>query len=428
MNRKRRNSPWIWIPALFATEAIASAMVTYVALLMFVQLGASFAKAALMAALLMLPSVLKLFLGWKQKFNPYLKSMLIGVNLLLFAAFCLTAFVVDYVFSNIFVVFSATFLLALINAVNEKYIAVYYNNVLDKRAQSLLENYKFVATQVAFILTYGILIIFVGFHEIFFRNIHLAWSMEFFIVAGVILILLPFIVLTMQRPKRKSEVHDVHVYSRMNNAKIRSRNIRFLLIVCILLLPQSLLLYTRVFYLMTPASKGGLDCTLQEVGFAQGTIGVIAFMAGTFIGQHLLRRFGNIKMFWTMILPLLISPLFYLMMVLNGRPSDFLYICLMTFASQICFGFGLNICVIFIKRTTDIFDENILSLVHVPLVVMAMFVPAALSGYLLEIMQFKNFFILNVTVSLLSVCLILMNKRFIQRHILNYRKIRLNTA
>ncbi|MGM9687047.1 MAG: hypothetical protein ACI3YI_12630, partial [Bacteroidaceae bacterium] len=154
MNRKRRNSPWIWIPALFATEAIASAMVTYVALLMFVQLGASFAKAALMAALLMLPSVLKLFLGWKQKYNPYLKSMLIGVNLLLFAAFCLTAFVVDYVFSNIFVVFSATFLLALINAVNEKYIAVYYNNVLDKRAQSLIENYKFVATQVAFILTY----------------------------------------------------------------------------------------------------------------------------------------------------------------------------------------------------------------------------------------------------------------------------------
>ena len=230
MNRKRHNSPWIWIPALFATEAIASAMVTYVALLMFVQLGASFAKAALMAALLMLPSVLKLFLGWKQKYNPYLKSMLIGVNLLLFAAFCLTAFVVDYVFSNIFVVFSATFLLALINAVNEKYIAVYHNNVLDKRAQSLLENYKFVATQVAFILTYGILIIFVGFHEIFFRNIHLAWSMEFFIVAGVILILLPFIVLTMQRPKRKSEVHDVHVYSRMNNAKIRSRNIRFLLI------------------------------------------------------------------------------------------------------------------------------------------------------------------------------------------------------
>ena len=77
MNRKRHNSPWIWIPALFATEAIASAMVTYVALLMFVQLGASFAKAALMAALLMLPSVLKLFLGWKQKYNPYLKSMLI---------------------------------------------------------------------------------------------------------------------------------------------------------------------------------------------------------------------------------------------------------------------------------------------------------------------------------------------------------------
>ena len=125
-------------------------------------------------------------------------------------------------------------------------------------------------------------------------------------------------------------------------------------------------------------------------------------------------------MFWSMILPLLFSPIFYLMTNLALSSPTFLDICLMTLGSQLCFGFGLNICVFIIKKTTDVFDDNILSLVHVPLVVIAMALPIAFSGMILELLGFRSFFILDVLLSCVSLSVILLNRKFINRHILSH--------
>ena len=419
--KSKGNSPWLWIPTLFATEAIVSATVTYVVLLMFIQLGVSYSKATVFAAVLMLPSIGKVFIKWNEKWNPYIKTILICIHTLLFIAFALSAFLINSRNTSIYTIFAATFAIAVINAVNEKVVAVYYNMAANKQVQNLMGNYKFVATQVAFIITYGVLIIFVGLHEIFFRNFYLAWSMEYYFVAGVLLILLIFNVILLQKinvePKAKQRIESITPQKKI----IKSRNLLFIIFTGALLLPQSLLFCTRVFFLMAPESKGGLGCTLQDVGFAQGTIGVIAFMVGTFVGQHLIRRYGNKRMFWSMILPLLFSPVFYMITKVSIVNPTFLDICLMTVGSQLCFGFGLNICVLIIKQTTDVFDDNILSLLHVPLVVITMALPIALSGVLLEHVDFKYFFIFDVALSCISLIVILVNRKFINRHILTLR-------
>lgn len=411
---KKRNSPWVWIPSLFATEAIVSATITYVALLMFVQLGASYSKAAFLSAALMIPSVIKPYIHIKPKYAKYLKSTIVFLQMMLFIAFVVTAFVINSPDSNIYKVFASLMAVAFLNAVNERVISLYYYNVTEKTAQNFLANYKFVSTQISFILTYGILIIFVGFHEIFFRNMTLAWSMEYYVVAGVLLILLMFNTLLMQKPK-EAENLDTETHVRLKQERKIYR--KFIVVIAILLLPQSLLFCTRVFFLMAPESAGGLGCTLQDVGFAQGTIGVIAFMTGTFIGQHLLRRYGNKRMFWSMTLPLLFSPFFYLMMNLFIKNPNMLDICLMTTGSQLCFGFGLNICIIMIKKTTDVFDDNILSLVHLPVVSVSMALPISLSGFLLSKLSFTNFFILLVGLSFLSLIVILVQQKFINRQL-----------
>ena len=418
---KRKNSPWLWIPTLFATEAIVSATIIYVVLLMFIQLGTSFATTALFAAALMIPSIGKLFIKWNDKWNPFIKTILIVIHALLFTAFVISAFIINSKSTSVITIFVVTFCIALINAVNEKVVAVYYNLVTNKRVQSFMGNYRFVATQIAFIVTYGVLIIFVGLHEIFFRNIWLAWSMEYYFVAGVLLILLLFNALLLQRTNRQYENRTTYRKYSLNHNMIKKRNVAFLLFTALLLLPQALLFCTRLFFLMTPESKGGLGCTLQDVGFIQGTIGVIAFMVGTFVGQHLLRQYGNKKMFWGMILPLLFSPFFYFITKTCIPKPAFLDICLMTVGSQLCFGFGLNICILLIKRTTDVFDDNILSLIHVPLVVITMAFPIAVSGVLLETVGFKMFFMIYLLLAAISLVVILISKKFIYKHILNVR-------
>ena len=73
----KKSNPWLWIPTLFATEAIVSATVIYVVLLMFIQLGASYSKATLFTSILLWPSIAKLYLKWNRKWYPYLKNILI---------------------------------------------------------------------------------------------------------------------------------------------------------------------------------------------------------------------------------------------------------------------------------------------------------------------------------------------------------------
>ena len=57
-----------WLPSLLAAEAIPSAMITFVALLLFVQLGVGWGESTLLCALLTLPWVLKSWLReWLQR-------------------------------------------------------------------------------------------------------------------------------------------------------------------------------------------------------------------------------------------------------------------------------------------------------------------------------------------------------------------------
>ena len=417
----RRKQPWTWIPGVYATEGIVSATVNYVALLLLLQLGASFVKATLFVAALMLTSVIKWAFNWNQKRNSTLKTIIIALQALLFIAFVTTAFVIDSPNSKVNSIFICLLVIAVINAIYEKLNSLYYNNMLGKNEQKILGNYKFVSSQASFIITYGILIIFVGTHEVFFRNFHLAWSMEFYVVAGVILLLMAINALLLDTPKTKSEVIHNQIYHKSTNKKIIMRNIRFIAIIMAILLPQSLLFCTRVFYFMETVANGGLGCTLQEVGFIQGTIGIIAFIMGQFIGQKLLRAFGNKKLMWVIIFAMVISPFFYIILDMLQKPVSILNISTLTFASQITFGFGLNFCVIFIRRTTDVFDENILNLLHLPLVVIAMAPPIALSGFIMQFISFNNFFFLDAALAAFALIIVAINYNFIDRHIINYR-------
>jgi long-subunit fatty acid transport protein len=62
---------------------------------------------------------------------------------------------------------------------------------------------------------------------------------------------------------------------------------------------------------------GGLQCTMQEIGFAQGTVGVIAFSIGLFVGRRLIKHYTLPRLFWPMALCIVLSPFVYLGMTVG---------------------------------------------------------------------------------------------------------------
>lgn len=400
------NTSWFWIPCLFTAEEIASTVVMYVALLMFIQFGASEVMAAVQSALLFLPWVMKSYLYSKVKkaasfkFYLHLDEILMFLCLMGMAIYILEAKV------QVWVLFAFFFVLSLLCAWHEMLSRLYYRRMLIPLQQQLFLGTKQFSSQVAQVITYGVLIIVAGFFEVFFRSYQKAWAMESSLVAGGFLLVLALNFFCLPYMRVYSPYRHETLANAMRNewqvlGRIRQKPhvAQVLLSLFLLLLPQALMFNTRLFFLLDATEEGGLGCSVQDVGFAQGTIGVIAFSIGIVLGRILMKRRGKGKMFWLSAVVLTLSPLSYLLMALEPPVNNMPYLCCMTFCAQLCFGFGLNICDVFVSYISEQRYRNVTNYLYVPMVASLMLVPMTLSGWLCTLLGYPIYFMLSVAIA-----------------------------
>ncbi len=396
-----------WIPTLFAAEAIPSAMITFVALLMFLQLGIGWAFSTLLCALLSLPWVLKSFFRHKVREVGRFALVLKCLETSIFIVLCLLAFSFNVQQRSAYLIFAILFVLCFLCAWHELAARMYYERMLRPRLQRLYNGPKMFSSQVSTVLTYGVMIVLVGFLEVFYHNrrnaISYSWSTAVYLLAGFYLILVLYNFFCLRRP----HVHGRHQRETLGSTvmaeirvidRIAHKPHWFAIVVALafFLLPQSLMFYTRVLFLMAPASEGGLACSLQWVGLAQGTVGVIAFSLGLGLGYRLLTRR---HLFWPQALVMPLSPSFYLLMT-QFPPSGLLPLCAATFAAQFCFGLGLTACLLFIRYISGERYRSTINYLYIPLVSLVMFPALAASGWLVERAGFTSFFLIDSLLAL----------------------------
>ncbi len=396
-----------WIPTLFAAEAIPSAMITFVALLMFLQLGIGWDFCTLLCGLLSLPWVLKSFVRRKVRQAGRFSFILRGIEVLMFLMLCLLAFCFNGLKVSAYLVFACLFVLCLLCAWHELAARMYYERMLRPRQQRLYNGPKMFASQVSTILTYGVMIVLVGFLEVFYHNrrnaISYSWSTAVYLLAGFYLLFVLYNFFTLKRPR----INDSYQRESLGNAvraEIRvidriAHKPNWLLVVIALalfLLPQSLMFYTRVLFLIAPATEGGLGCSLQWIGLAQGTVGVIAFSLGLGLGYRLSSRR---RLLWPQAVVLPLSPVVYFIMTLYP-PAGLLSLCVATFVAQLLFGFGLNACMVFVRYISGERYRSTINYLYIPIVSFVMLPAIALSGWLVERIGFPTFFLID---SLLAI-------------------------
>jgi len=390
--------PGIWISTLFAAEEIPSAIVTFVALLMFLQIGASITLSTALAALLFLPCILKSFMRtWVRRVGHF-RDMLLLVE----GFICITLFILAGAFSQrIWYVFSALMLTSFLVAWHELTARMYYERMLYPRQQKFYTNLKITSAQLAVILTYGVLIIMVGNLEVFFRQIRHSWAMGCYMTAGAFMFFTVLHILTLPTPQIGNQARrysmgasvmaEVHVIERIRE---QPHWWKYVLSIFLMLLPQSLMFFTRVHYLFDKTANGGLGCTIQEIGFAQGTVGVIAFTLGLTIGRSLMRWIPAEKLFWPLNLVLGLSPAVYLFMTIE-TPTDLGTLCVATFHAQLLFGLGICICRIPLAKISGERYRNCANLLSVPLIATCMLLPMMASGWLVSWLGYHQFFLVN---------------------------------
>jgi len=404
--KKKTYSPWIWIPSLCVAEEIPAAVVMFVALLMFLQFGADEGMAALYSGGLFLPWVMKSYFYSKVRNAGLLERNLHRAELLMLVCLMGIAVYVSEAKVQDWLLFILLFALSCLCAWHELLSRLFYGKMLEPREQRLYGTTKMVSSQMTLVVTYGVLIIVAGFFEVFFRSYQKAWAMESSLVAGgfMIFCILNFIVLPRvqgRQPYRYESVADTvknewHIVSRIRQ---KPHIFAVLLSLFFLLLPQALMFNTRVFFLLASSERGGLDCSFQDVGFAQGTIGVLAFSLGIALGRSMMREYGNRSMFGVTAVVLTLSPVPYLLMALYPQIGDMLMLCCMTFVAQLFFGFGLNVCRVYVPYISEQRYRNVTNFLYLPMVASLMVVPMTLSGWLCMELGYQTFFKLCVAIA-----------------------------
>ena len=402
-----------WFITLFAAEEIPAAIVTYVALLMLLQLEVRPAIATLLSALLFIPWVLKSFMrAWVKRVGNF-KQMLHLIEALLFISLIFLAFSFR---RGPAAVFCALMLVSLLCAWHELAARMYYERMLRPVFQRLLTAPKLAFSQVAVIFTYGALIFLVGTLQVYFRQmIRYSWAMGCYVAAGLFLIFVfhHFIWLRSPRVGDSGSKHSVGASVKaelriIDRIRHQEKWWQPVLILMSLLLPQGLMFHARVLYLYMTHAQGGLSCSIQEIGFAQGTVGVIAFSAGLFLGRRLIKHYSLERLFWPMALSIVLSPFVYYGMTI--RPPESLWqLCLCTTTAQLLFGLGLGVCRLPISTISGARYRNTINMLQIPLVSVALLLPMAISGLLVEQLGFSTYFLINALcapVCLLSVYLL----------------------
>ena len=199
--------PASWIPTLFATEAIPSVMITYVAFIMFLQMKVPADMATLYCGLLSLPWVLKSFVRARVRRVGYYRTVILWVEWLMFATLIYVALYFPQHRGHCQSLFWPLMALSLLCAWHELVARMYYERMLFPRYQRYYNSLKTVASQSMAVVTYGMLIVVVSYLQVVYRSIPRAWQMGLYGLAGVILLMALYHMAVLRRPPVGDDYH-----------------------------------------------------------------------------------------------------------------------------------------------------------------------------------------------------------------------------
>ena len=391
---RHRQSPWSWVPSLYFAEGIPYVIVMTIAAIMYKRLGLNNEEITLYTSWLYLPWVIKPF--WSPVVD-LLKSKrwwIVVMQLVLGASMAGVAFTIKVPH---FVQWTLVFfwLMAFSSATHDIAADGFYMLALEEHEQSMFVGVRSTFYRVATIAGQGLLVMFAGTMEVFYRNPFSAWMATFFVCTATFLLLFCYHAFMLPRPRQDSSRHlELKEFS----ATFKSFFLKpqFLVAVIFMLLyrfPEALLIKICPLFMLDPVSKGGLGMTTAEVGFVQGTVGVIGLLLGGILGGVLVASKGLKKMLLPMVLGITLPHVVYIFLAYYQTESLAL-INISVFLEQFGYGFGFTAYMLYMMYFSQGKNTTAHYAFCTGFMALSMMLPGLFAGALQQAVGYLNFFII----------------------------------
>lgn len=388
---------WAWVPTLYFAEGLPYVLVVTVSAIMFKQLGISNADVALYTSWLYLPWVIKPFwspfvdLVKTKRWWLLLTQVILGAGL---AGVALTLNTTNFFRWSLAIMW----LLAFSSATHDISIDGFYMLGLDEGEQSLFVGIRNTAYRIAMIAGQGGLLILVGQFEKLFGSTVRAWSLGFLVAGGLMILLWLYHSYILPHPVADctTGLSGSNILKEFGMTFVsyfqKPHILPALLFILLFRFPEAQLGKIAPLFLVDSTAAGGLALTTGQIGFAQGTLGVIGLLLGGILGGITLSRFGLKKCIWYMVAAISVPDLVYV--YLSWFPTqNIALVSTCIFIEQMGYGFGFTAYTLFLMYFARGEHQTSHYAISTGIMALGMMLPGMISGMLQESMGYRTFFI-----------------------------------
>ena len=394
----KKTSPWAWIPTLYFAQGLPYVAVMTISVIMYKRLGISNAELAFYTGWLNLPWVIKPL--WSP-FIDLIKTKrwwITWMQLLVGAGLAGIAFTIptDYFFQLTLAVF---WLLAFSSATHDIAADGFYMLGLNTHEQALFVGIRSTFYRIATIAGQGLLIMLAGHLESTTNNIPFAWSITFMVLAGLFLALWAWHKFILPRPDADKAARKVSASTLMQEFWAtftsffkKKQAVVAILFMLLYRLPEAQLAKMSIPFLIDPVTEGGLGLTTEQIGFVQGTVGIIGLTLGGILGGIAVSRHGLRRWLWPMVWAISIPDIVYVYLS-YVQPASLTLVNACVFVEQFGYGFGFTAYMLYLIYFANGEHKTAHYAICTAFMALGMMIPGMAAGWLQEVMGYQMFFI-----------------------------------
>ena len=277
---------------------------------------------------------------------------------------------------------------------------------LTKKEQAFYVGIRSTFYRVAIIAGQGLLIMLAGTLELIYKPAA-AWATVMLVAAALFLLLAAWHLASLPRTEIRAECprsannFTGDIINPFISFFQKPGIVSALAFMLLYRLPEAFLTKITPLFLLDSVEGGGLALTTAEIGFVQGTVGIVGLTLGGILGGILAAGKGGMKRWlWPMVASITIPDALYIILAYY-QPENLTLIGAFVFLEQFGYGFGFTAYMIYLLQFAR--GEN--STAHYAFatgfMALGMMLPGLVSGMLQEITGYLNFFI--ITTALCSV-------------------------
>ena len=393
-------NPWSWVPSLYFAEGIPYVAVMTIALVLYKQLGLSNTEITYYTSWLYLPWVIKPL--WSP-FIDLIKTKrwwITSMQILIGAAFGGVAFTIptDFWLQGTLAFF---WLMAFSSATHDIAADGYYMLALDSHEQSWFVGIRSTFYRLAMIVGQGVLVMIAGTLEIIFRNqIAYSWSLLFYGCCGLFIAIWIWHTYILPHPSEDGVREGVSPSTILADFKEtiktffqKEQVLVGILFMLLYRMPEGLLVKISTLFLIDAETNGGLGLSPQELGFVQGTVGVIGLTLGGILGGIVAGKDGLKKWLWPMVCAITLPDIVYVFMA-YALPADLLIVNVCVFIEQFGYGFGFTAYMLYLIYYSRGEYKTSHYALCTAFMALSMMIPGLFAGALQEAVGYRMFFII----------------------------------